>query len=345
MINVGVIGCGSIARMRHAAEYSNNPDVNLAGFCDFNQDRAKAMAEDFGGKVYLNDDEMLQDKSIDAVSVCVANAYHAEITIKALNAGKNVLCEKPMAITLQDCKNMISAAEKNKKRLMIGHNQRLAPAHKKAKEILDSGELGRVISFTTTFGHKGPEMWSVDKGSNTWFFKKSTAAFGSMADLGIHKIDLMRYLVGGEVESVYATLATLDKKFSDGTPIEVDDNSVELIKFKQGALGTVTTSWTHYGDECNATVLYCEKGIIYLYDDPVYSMKIVYSDGTKVNYELDKIQTNDDDTQVNSGVIDTFIEGILKDKKTTIDADEAIESMKLVFACIDSAEKGCTVKL
>lgn len=345
MINVGVIGCGSIARMRHAVEYSNNPDVNLAGFCDFNQDRAKSMAEDFGGKVYLSDDEMLKDASIDAVSVCVANAYHAEITIKALNAGKHVLCEKPMAITLQDCKNMITAAEKNNKRLMIGHNQRLAPAHKKAKEILDSGELGRVISFSTTFGHKGPEMWSVDKGSNTWFFKKSAAAFGSMADLGIHKIDLIRYLVGGDVESVYATLATLDKKFSDGTPIEVDDNSVELIKFKNGTLGTVTTSWTHYGDECNATVLYCEKGIIYLYDDPVYSLKIVYSDGTKTNYELDKIQTNDDNVQVNSGVIDTFIEGILQNKKTTIDAEEAIESMKVVFACLDSDEKGCTVKL
>ena len=74
-------------------------------------------------------------------------------------------------------------------------------------------------------------------------------------------------------------------------------------------------------------------------------LRIVYSDGTKTNYELDKIQTNDDNVQVNSGVIDTFIEGILQNKKTTIDAEEAIESMKVVFACLDSDEKGCTVKL
>lgn len=345
MLNVGVIGCGSIARMRHAVEYFNNPEVNIVGFTDFNKDRAQAMADDFGGRVFASDDDMLNDSSIDAVSVCVANAYHAEITIKALNHDKHVLCEKPMAITLKDCENMLEAANKNDKRLMIGHNQRFAPAHKRAKEILDSGEMGNVISYTTTFGHKGPEMWSVDKGSNTWFFKKSAAAFGSMADLGIHKIDLMRYLIGGKVESVYAALTTLDKKFEDGTPIEVDDNSVELIKFEKGALGTVTTSWTHYGQECNATTLYCEKGIMYLYNNPKYSLEIVRSSGEKESFELDKIQTNEDDVQVNSGVIDTFVDGILNDKKTIIDAEEALESMKVVFACVESAEKGCMVKL
>lgn len=345
MLNVGVIGCGSIARMRHAVEYFNNTEVNIVGFTDFNKDRAQAMADDFGGKVFASDDDMLNDSSIDAVSVCVANAYHAEITIKALNHGKHVLCEKPMAITLKDCEDMLEAANKNGKRLMIGHNQRFAPAHKRAKEILDSGEMGNVISYTTTFGHKGPEMWSVDKGSNTWFFKKSAAAFGSMADLGIHKIDLMRYLIGGKVESVYAALATLDKKFEDGTPIEVDDNSVELIKFEKGALGTVTTSWTHYGEECNATTLYCEKGILYLYNNPKYSLEIVHESGEKESFELDKIQTNDDDVQVNSGVIDTFVDGVLNDKKTIIDAEEALESMKVVFACVESAQKGCMVKL
>ena len=345
VINVGVIGCGSIARMRHAVEYSNNKDVKIMGFTDFNKDRAQDMADDFGGKVYLSDDEMLKDENIDAVSVCVANAYHAEITIKALNHGKHVLCEKPMAITLDDCEKMQKAAKENERRLMIGHNQRFAPAHQRAKEILESGEMGKVISFTTTFGHKGPEMWSVDKGSNTWFFKKSAAAFGSMADLGIHKIDLMRYLIGGKVDNVYSTLATLDKKFSDGTPIEVDDNSIELIKFENGALGTVTTSWTHYGEECNATTLYCEKGIMYLYSNPQYSLEIVHENGEKESFELDKIQTNDDDVQVNSGVIDTFIGGIARGKKTIIDAEEAIESMKVVFACLESSQKGCMVKL
>ena len=119
MIRVGVIGCGSIARKRHAAEYSNNPDVEIAGFTDFNTDRARKMADDFGGRVYESEDEMLSDGSIDAVSVCVANAYHAAISIKALNHKKHVLCEKPMALSVADAGQMISESLRANKLLFI----------------------------------------------------------------------------------------------------------------------------------------------------------------------------------------------------------------------------------
>ncbi|NLI54344.1 MAG: Gfo/Idh/MocA family oxidoreductase [Clostridiales bacterium] len=345
MLNVGIIGCGSIARQRHAAEYRHNERTNIAAVFDLSRPRAEAMAKDFGGKVYDTAEELIADPSIDAVSVCVANAFHAPITIDALNHGKHVLCEKPMAITLKDCEDMLAAAKKSGKRLLIDHNQRLTPAHRKAKELLASGELGRVISFAATFGHKGPEMWSVDKSSNTWFFKKNAAAFGSMADLGIHKIDLMRYLIGDDVKSVFSRLATLDKKFPDGTPIEVDDNSVEILSFKNGALGTVTTSWTHYGEECNTSSLYCEKGILKLYHDPRYALQVVYADGTKAHYELDRMQTNDDAQQTSSGVIDQFVEAVLDGKKTVLDAEDIVNSMRVVFACLESAESNRIVEL
>ncbi len=345
MLNVGIIGCGSIARQRHAAEYLHSERANIAAVFDLSRPRAESMAKDFGGKVYDTAEALIADPAIDAVSVCVANAFHAPITIDALNNGKHVLCEKPMAITLKDCEDMLAAAKRSGKRLLIDHNQRLTPAHMKAKEILDSGELGRVISFSATFGHKGPEMWSADKSSNTWFFKKNTAAFGSMADLGIHKIDLMRYLIGDDVKSVFSRLATLDKKFSDGTPIEVDDNSVEILSFKNGALGTITTSWTHYGEECNTSTLYCEKGILKLYHDPRYALQVVYADGTKAHYELDRMQTNDDAQQTSSGVIDQFVEAVLDDKKTVLDAEKIVNSMRVVFACLQSAESGTTVEL
>jgi len=345
MLNVGIIGCGSIARQRHAAEYKRNEHTQIAGVFDVSRERAQEMAKDFGGKVYDTVEALIADTSIDAVSVCVANAFHAPITIDALNHGKHVLCEKPMAISLKDCKEMLSAAQENGKRLLIDHNQRLTPAHKKAKEIIASGELGRVISFAATFGHKGPEMWSADKSSNTWFFKKNAAAFGSMADLGIHKIDLMRYLIGADVKNVFSRLATLDKKFPDGTPIEVDDNSVEILTFENGALGTVTTSWTHYGEECNASTLYCEKGTLKLYHDPRYSLQVVYANGTKAHYELDRMQTNDDPQQRTSGVIDVFVESILTGKPTVLDAADILSSMRVVFACLESAETGRIVEL
>ena len=345
MLKVGIIGCGSIAKQRHGYEYFHNADVQIKGFYDLIAARAQALADLYGGSVYADVDAMLADPEIDAVSVCMANAFHAEISIKALKAGKHVLCEKPMAVTMEQCEAMVAAAKESGKRLMIGHNQRLAPAHRKAKELLTSGALGRVITFQSTFGHKGPEMWSMDKSANTWFFKKASASFGSMADLGIHKIDLMRYLIGSEITSVYSTMQVLDKKFPDGTPIEVDDNSVEILNFADGAMGTVTTSWTHYGEECNASVLYCEKGIMKLYADPQYSLKVVNADGTRVLYALDRLQTNDDAQQASSGVIDEFVSAIEENRPSVLDAADVIRSMQAVFACLRSAEEGRLVAL
>lgn len=345
MVNVGIVGCGSIARKRHAVEYSNNPDVRILGFNDFHEERAEYMTETFGGKVYLSEEEMFADPEIDAVSICAANAFHAALSIKALNSGKHVLCEKPMAISLEDCQAMVAAAKKNNRHLLIGHNQRLSLTHIKAKEILASGELGRPISFTSTFGHKGPEMWGMDQSADTWFFKKSSAAFGSLADLGIHKIDLMRYLIQGEVTKVYSDLSTLNKRFTDGRMIEVDDNSIQVLTFDNGVIGTVTTSWTYYGKECNATTIYCEKGIMFLYGNPKYSLEIIYKDATEAHYELDRIQTNDSNGQSNTGVIDLFVDAVANNKKTVLDGDQALESMKVVFACLASAEEGCTKRI
>lgn len=93
------------------------------------------------------------------MSVCTANATHAELTVRALEHGKQVLCEKPMATTSADAQRMVDAAALSGKVLMIGHNQRLAPAHRLAKEILETGHLGRVLSFQTAFSHGGPESW------------------------------------------------------------------------------------------------------------------------------------------------------------------------------------------
>lgn len=344
-MKVGIIGCGSIAKQRHAHEYALNPHTEIAGFYDLNPARAQALVDVFGGRVYASVDEMLADPEIEAVSVCVANAYHAPTTIQALEAGKHVLCEKPMAITISDCEAMIAAAEKAGKRLMIGQNQRLAPTHRKAKEILQSGQLGKVIAFQSTFGHGGPEMWSMDKSANTWFFKKNAAAFGSMADLGIHKIDVIRYLVGDEIASVYSKQVVLDKKFPDGTPIEVDDNSIEVLTFRNGVTGTVTTSWTCYGEEYNMTTLFCEKGLMKLYMDPTYSLQIVNRDGTKVFYQIDRIQTNDDVQQASSGIIDEFVAAIEENRPSIVDASAVIGSMRAVFACVKSSEEGREVTL
>lgn len=338
MIRVGIIGCGSIARQRHLPEYKANKDVEIAGFFNPKIERAKEMQKIYGGNVYNSACELFSDKSIDAVSICSSNATHAKYSIEALSNGKHVLCEKPMAITKEEVEQMVSSSEKSGKRLLIGQNQRITDVHLKVKEIIDKGTLGRVITFSTTFGHKGPESWCVDKSANTWFFKKDSAKFGSFGDLGIHKIDLMMYLLTKEAKSVYSMMKTLDKKFPDGSMIEVDDNSVTIIEFTDGTFGTINTSWTNYGNENNTTYIYLEKGVMKLYVDKDHPLVIEHSDGKVETFDLGAIQTNDN--QTSSGVIDLFIESIKTGKPSVLDAKEILKSMEVVFAGIKSAEIG-----
>ncbi|HEY5561463.1 MAG TPA: Gfo/Idh/MocA family oxidoreductase [Clostridiaceae bacterium] len=343
MVGVGIIGCGSIATFRHAPEYATNPDSKIIGFFDIDVERAKAMVDKYGGKVFESYEAMLSDSEITAVSVCSSNAFHAPITIASLKAGKHVLCEKPMATTIEDSILMIDAARKAKKFLMIGHNQRLAPAHLKAKEIIESGKLGKILSFKTTFGHKGPEYWSIDKTANTWFFDKNVASMGVIGDLGMHKIELMRWLIGEKIGEVSAFLSTLDKKDSMGNPISVDDNAVCLLKSVNGILGTLTVSWTCYGDEENYTKIYCKEGTLKIYDDPSHDIVIVKKDGERYYCNVGKIQTNE--VQVKSGIIDMFIDSIEKNLPPSISGEVGLETMKIAFACIESSKTGKAIKL
>jgi predicted dehydrogenase len=341
MFKIGIIGCGKIAQVRHIPEYAANPDAQLAGFYDLNLERAGQLAKTYGGKAFASVLDLLADPSIDAVSVCTANSSHAEISIAALRAGKHVLCEKPMATTQADCDAMVQAAEESGRYLMIGQNQRLAKAHVKAKELIDSGLIGEIISFRTTFGHGGPETWSVDPGKSTWFFDKNRAAMGAMADLGIHKTDLIHYLTGDHVVETTARLVTMDKRGADGDLIGVDDNAFCIYRLSKGALGTMTASWTFYGAEDNSTILYGTRGIMRIYDDPTYAIQVSNLAGETILYQIDKIQTND--SQTKSGIIDAFMDCLVADKAPEISGKEVAKTMRVIFASIESSKTGRAV--
>lgn len=340
MVKVGIIGCGKISEVRHAPEYTENPNAEIVGYYDALPQRAQLLANMFGGQVYAGVEELLAS-DVDAVSVCVANTAHAAVAIQALQAGKHVLCEKPMATTLADCEAMNAAARASGKYLMIGHNQRLAQAHAKARELIEAGEIGRVLSFRTTFGHPGPEAWTGL--ANSWFFDKSKAAFGAMADLGVHKTDLLHFLCGDVITEVSALLSTLDKKFPDGEPITVDDNAFCLYRMRGGATGTMHVSWTFYGEEDNSTILYGTKGILRCYADPRYSLILERTGEPKQYFELDKMTSNEEQTsgaRTSTGVIDAFVQSIVSNTPPAISGEEAIKAMRVIFAAEESAATG-----
>lgn len=343
MLKVGVIGCGKIAQVRHIPEYHRNPRVELGGFYDLNKERTDELQKQFGGRAYDRYQDMLNDPEIDAVSICSSNDSHASIAIEALRAGKQVLCEKPMAVTLEECEDMVRVSKETGNYLMIGHNQRLAKAHARAKQLLEEGIIGDIVSFRTTFGHGGPETWSIDPGQNVWFFDKKKASLGAMGDLGIHKTDLIQFLTGQTVSKVTAKVTTLDKRDGDGGLIGVDDNAICIYTMKNGIVGTMTASWTFYGEEDNSTILYGTKGIMRIYDDPAYSIKVTLQNGEAIYYNIDQIQTNDNQTA--SGVIDLFVDCLVKKVPPAISGEEALAAMKAVFAAVESSKSGKEVEI
>lgn len=331
-LRVGVIGCGSIAQYRHLPEYKFNKNVELVAVCDINEERAKATAEKYGAKAYSSYEELLCNGLVDAVSVCTPNYLHAPISIEALNAGVHVLCEKPMATSKQEAEEMIAAAKANGKKLMIAHNQRFVPSHQRARQLIQSGEVGKIYSFRTAFGHGGPEGWSVD-GKESWFFEKEKAFVGAMGDLGVHKTDLLRYVLGEEITEVGSFVETSAKNFAD-----VDDNAVCVLKTESGIIGTLAASWAYVSKEDNSTIIYGEKAILRLEDDPVNSLVVQYANGEVVNYQLGKIQSNDAGGQNTTHVINKFVDSVINNEEVPVTGEEGMRSLEVILAALESNE-------
>ena len=344
-IRVGIIGCGAIGQRRHIPELKNNPDVELVALCDVLADRARDTASYHNvPKSYSDHKEMLKEEKLDAVVVGTPNAFHAPQAIDAFEAGCHVLVEKPMAATLDEAKAMMAAAKKAGKFLMIGLNQRLMAPHVKAKEILDSGKLGKPINFETSFKHAGPDGWSVD-GAKSWFFKKDQAVMGVCGDLGVHKIDLLRYLLGEEITDVTGFVSTINKTYPDSTtPIDVDDNAFLTVRTASGVIGSIMISWCNYGNiEGNDTVIYCENGALQLNTDPKFGVVVNYKNGNKEFHQVGAVSTNE--KQVGSGVGDLFIKSIKTNTPPAIDGVEGYKSLEVILGAFESHATGKTIKM
>lgn len=338
-LKVGVIGCGSIAKYRHLPEYAANEHVEIVAVCDIIEDRVNQFAEEYNAKGYTDYKEVLADESIDIISVCLPNNLHAPVSIAASNAGKHVLVEKPMATSREEAEEMIEAAKTSGKKLMVGQNQRFVSSHQKAKEIIASGDIGKVYSFRTAFGHGGPEGWSVD-GRDSWFFNKEEAFIGAMGDLGVHKTDLMRYILGEEFVEVAGFVETNAKADTD-----IDDNAVCVLKTESGIIGTLAASWAYNAAQDNSTVIYGEKAILRLEDDPDFSLIVNYTNGEVVKYELGAIQTNDEGGQHSSHVIDSFVSAIVNDTDVAVSGEEGLKSLQVVLSALESNKNKTIVSI
>jgi len=191
MVKVGVIGCGTIGNAAHLPAYTKNPRAELAYVCDIIPERAQKAAGEYGGKAVTDYREVLADPQVSAVSVCTPNNTHSTITVAALDAGKNVLCEKPAARCYADALVMQEAQRRSAKTLNIGVVNRFNTAVNVIKKLIDTGELGNIYHVYVSFrAHRSIP------GLGGAFTTKEIAGGGVLIDWGVHYLDLAMYCLG-----------------------------------------------------------------------------------------------------------------------------------------------------
>jgi predicted dehydrogenase len=251
-LRVGIIGTGGIANA-HAGGYKGNLDkCELAVVCDVREDAARAFAERHGfAEVVTDYHALLASDKVDCVSVCTPNFLHAPVSIEALQNGKHVLCEKPMATSVADAEKMKAAAEASGKVLYIGFNHRFIGNFHTGKKMIE--RLGKPIAMRVAVGHG-----SYDRLQKTWFGQKEKSGGGTLIDNGVHMIDMIRYYFG-PIESVQGQVSRV--LITEG---DVEDNGFALYKLANGAIASLQCSWTWPGGYHLLFEAICENGTLKL---------------------------------------------------------------------------------
>ena len=251
-IGVGLLGYAFMGKA-HANGYRKMPVFfypppavpRLVAICGRTEEAVAEAAKRFGFETYYTDwKKLIADERIEIVDNCLPNNMHAEPCIAAAEAGKNILCEKPLAATLEDAKAMYEAAEKASVKNMTAFNYRFVPAIRLAKKLIDEGYIGKILQYRAVY----LQEWIMDPNFPlVWRLRKSVSGSGALGDLGAHIIDLARFLVG-EVKSVCGMTET----FIKGRPlpenpekkgkVDVDDVFIAMARFKNGAIGSFEAS-------------------------------------------------------------------------------------------------------
>ncbi len=252
-IKVGIIGAGAIG-YSHIQGYQNSGHAEIVGVATRTAEHGKLAAEKFNVEAWYTDyRELLKRDDLDAVSICTPNYLHARQAIDAAKAGKHILCEKPLAMTLEEVDEMIKAAYEAKVFLMNPSHQRFIPILKDIKEVLD--QLGTITFVHYRFAHQGPyKAWKAQS-KEKWFYDEKQAGGGVLLDLGPHALDLLDWYFG-DVELVQGALL---KTFEH--PTKSEDTAILLFKFRNGILAELDTSWASE-PEFNEFQIYGTKGTI-----------------------------------------------------------------------------------
>lgn len=322
------IGIMSFAHM-HANSYANHlrnhPDTQLTAIWDDDPARGQKAAETFGG-TYYDDVEQFLKADLDAVVVCSENSKHRDHVVQAARAGKHVLCEKPIATEIQDALEMIAACREHGVILQIAFPVRFASAVKRAREIVQAGDLGDILAI------KGTNHGQMPGG---WFVEKELSGGGAATDHIVHVMDLIRWMVNDEVKSVHAEM---DTRFYD---IDVEDCGIVSLEMESGAFVTIDPSWSRpktfpmWGDVTMEIV--GSKGTLSV---DAFKQSVFY-----FNDRQNKVQQLPWTEDMDRGLIDDFVDCVSNKRHPSITGEDGLRTLEVVKAAYESHESKQVVVL
>ena len=351
-IKVAVIGVGGISFL-HIEPYLKNPNVELYAFCDINEKALKTKGEKYGITRLYTDAEKMFDElpEMDAVSICTSNDAHSKCSVMALERGKHVLCEKPMARTYEEALEMVKAQKKSGKNLGVGFVRRYGKDAELAKDLIDNGRLGEIYYAKASYIRR-------NGAPGRWFGDYEKSGGGPLIDLGVHVIDLVRYLCGTpKVVSVYGcTFNKLknrpnikspriflgsDQVNTDPDVFNVEDLATALIRFENGLVLSVETSFSLNTEKDDGAVeIFGTKGGLKFSPD----LK-VYTELENYMVDLTFPQPIKFETESYYAQIDGFVDSVVNGGNFKGDSESGLELMKIIDAIYLSAKTGHEVIL
>ena len=333
-LNLAVIGCSGMAEGHMYGITDNKEFANLYAICDIDEERLALRKEKFNLDIAVRDyKELLNDPNIDAVVIVTPDQLHLEMTVAFLRAGKDVLCEKPMALSVAECEEMMRVEKETGRKLMIGQVCRCTPAFVQAKELIDSGRIGELFFVESEYAHD----YSRIGGHNNWRITPERHGF---IGGGCHAVDLLRWIAGNPTEvCAYSTHKCL-------TSWPVDDATVAIYKFPNNVMGKVFASIGCKRGYTMRSVFYGTKGTI-ICDNTSPTMQLF--ENKDPNSADDFVTPIELDVNINSHnvsqEIKVFIDSLLNGGEMPVSSMEGASTIAVACATVEATKSGNPVKI
>jgi UDP-N-acetyl-2-amino-2-deoxyglucuronate dehydrogenase len=338
-LGFGIVGCGLISDW-HARAVEAIEGAYLVGVTDVNKDAREKTALKYGVRSFDSLEQMLNNKEIDVVSICTPSGLHAPLTIKAANAGKHIILEKPMALNLKESDEIIEACDKNNVKLTVISQLRFTDSVARVKAALAEGLLGRIIMGNVYMKYyRSQEYYDQSSWRGTWKMDGG----GALMNQGIHGIDLLQYIMG-DVKSVFAHTRTLARN------IETEDSAIAILEFENGALGSIEGTTSIYPGFSRVLEVNGSKGTIALQEDSIIKWIIEGKDAPEGILEREtsnKSASNPADFGIEGHIaqITDMVNAIREDRKPLVDQHEGRKPIEIIMAVYESSRTGKLVTL